>query len=175
MPMLQLQALQMRERQMGGRLLTAEQIAEIRARCDAATQGPWYSVSDGLYIHDRLTEYDENGIRTGKTANSVAEIHNYPTYGKSSPRLNRVYNAEFIAHTRQDIPALLDALEAAEAGAQTLQIALDESVKLLAHEEELLNMHDGGRRMIFKTSEEWIARLVEVGKIKTDAGEKDTR
>jgi hypothetical protein len=46
-----------------------------------------------------------------------------------------------------------------------LQIALRESVKLQAHYAELLNMHDGGLRMIFPTPEEWIARLRKTGAI----------
>lgn len=46
-----------------------------------------------------------------------------------------------------------------------LKIALEESVKLQAHYAELLNMHDGGERMIFKSVKEWIERLQEIGKI----------
>jgi hypothetical protein len=45
------------------------------------------------------------------------------------------------------------------------RIALDESVKLQAHYAGLLNAWDGGERRIFKTSDEWIARLEETGTI----------
>ena len=37
--------------------------------------------------------------------------------------------------------------------------ALEESLKLQAHYAELLNMHDGGQRIIFKSVNDWIARL----------------
>ena len=37
--------------------------------------------------------------------------------------------------------------------------ALEESVKLQAHYAELLNMHDGGERIIFKSVKDWIERL----------------
>lgn len=37
--------------------------------------------------------------------------------------------------------------------------ALRESVKLQAHYANLLNMHDGGKRIVFKSAEEWIERL----------------
>jgi hypothetical protein len=47
---------------------------------------------------------------------------------------------------------------------QTLSNALKESLKLQAHYAELLNMHDGGKRHIFKSVEEWIDRLEEVDK-----------
>ena len=37
--------------------------------------------------------------------------------------------------------------------------ALYESVKLQSHYAELLNMYDGGKRLTFKTTYEWIERL----------------
>jgi len=49
-------------------------------------------------------------------------------------------------------------------GYDELYHALEESLKLQAHYAELLNMHDGGQRMIFKTINEWIARLRKTGK-----------
>jgi hypothetical protein len=44
----------------------------------------------------------------------------------------------------------------------TLEIALAESLKLQAHYAQLLNMHDGGERMIFISVESWIKRLKEI-------------
>lgn len=49
---------------------------------------------------------------------------------------------------------------------EVLEIALEESVKLQSHYAALLNMHDGGKRLQFTTSEEWIDRLVEIGQMK---------
>lgn len=49
-----------------------------------------------------------------------------------------------------------------------VKIALEESVKLQGHYADLLNMHDGGERMIFKSATEWIERLREIGKIPKD-------
>jgi hypothetical protein len=46
-----------------------------------------------------------------------------------------------------------------------LEIALRESLKLQAHYAELLNMHDGGERTIFKTPDAWIKRLRDTGTI----------
>jgi len=40
-----------------------------------------------------------------------------------------------------------------------LQESLDESIKFQTHYAELLNMYDGGKRIIFKNSEQWIKRL----------------
>jgi len=41
--------------------------------------------------------------------------------------------------------------------------ALAELVKLSSHYAELLNMYDGGERIVFKTPESWIERLRETG------------
>jgi hypothetical protein len=52
-------------------------------------------------------------------------------------------------------------------------IALKESLKLQIHYAELLNMHDGGRRRIFNTIDDWLDRLVETGIIKPLKKEED--
>jgi hypothetical protein len=44
------------------------------------------------------------------------------------------------------------------ASAPDLRRALDESLKLQAHYAKLLNMWDGGDRLIFESAEEWIER-----------------
>lgn len=44
----------------------------------------------------------------------------------------------------------------------TLSEALRESVALQSHYAQLLNMHDGGQRMIFESAESWIERLNHV-------------
>jgi hypothetical protein len=46
---------------------------------------------------------------------------------------------------------------------KTLSIALEESLRLQRHYAELLNRYDGGQRMIFETTESWIARLRDTG------------
>lgn len=45
-----------------------------------------------------------------------------------------------------------------------LLAALQESLGLQAHYAELLNIHDGGRRLVFRSVSEWIHRLREVVK-----------
>jgi hypothetical protein len=50
---------------------------------------------------------------------------------------------------------------------QELIGALEESLTLQAHYATLLNMYDGGQRMIFETSESWIKRLRETGAFST--------
>lgn len=62
----------------------------------------------------------------------------------------------------------VDAEAAAHKAARMLRQAshaLQESVKLQSHYAKLLNMHDGGERLAFDTPEEWIGRLIEIGRI----------
>ena len=39
---------------------------------------------------------------------------------------------------------------------------LDESVRLQSHYASLLNMHDGGERIVFKSAKEWADRIEEL-------------
>jgi hypothetical protein len=49
---------------------------------------------------------------------------------------------------------------------EKLYHALSESVRLQAHYAELLNMYDGGERIVFKTAKEFLNRLDELEKNK---------
>jgi hypothetical protein len=42
---------------------------------------------------------------------------------------------------------------------RVLMIALEASVKMQSHYASLLNMHDGGARLLFPHATDWIARL----------------
>jgi len=47
---------------------------------------------------------------------------------------------------------------------EELKEALVESVKLQSHYAQLLNMYDGGQRIVFKNAREWLERLSEMKK-----------
>lgn len=71
--------------------ITQKELATIRERAERATPGPWRVVPDnigGFPIFDVQDRLDRSLVHT-------------------------VEDAEFIAHAREDIPRLLDALEAA--------------------------------------------------------------
>jgi len=74
-------------------MLTDERIAEIRARVEAATPGPW-EVDDKYSDQFVVCELDEY---VAVSASTDADIG-----------LDGRADAEFIAHARQDIPDLLD-------------------------------------------------------------------
>lgn len=105
--------------------LTEEQIAEIRARAEAATPGPWK-----LCHHLKSKDHDESchcgyrgGIWSGDGEFVVCEMGSSPdvdgdgfVQGHSTPQCPRdqqLFDAAFIFRARTDIPALLSALEAA--------------------------------------------------------------
>ena len=73
------------------------------------------------------------------------------------------------AEVMEDAEAALAAVSLGD-----LWAALVESLKLQSHYAELLNMHDGGARLQFRTPAEWIARLREVKKITTEGANDET-
>jgi hypothetical protein len=95
----------------GGASMTQEQLDAIRARCVAATPGPWVTEESGDYVwwHDG-TEY----------VTKIADIRGWGYFTQTCKMTDdeavaaQTANAEFIARARQDIPALLYALKEAE-------------------------------------------------------------
>lgn len=83
--------------------LTNEQLAEIRKRAEATTAGPWY-----------VSALAEGYIYAGGEFTVVASTVEYNEDGSVHTRLDNdksVDNQEFIAHARQDVPALLAEVE----------------------------------------------------------------
>ena len=87
--------------------LTPEELAAIRERAEKATPGPWH-----VYAAYSLSDI------TPETRTCVVDCV------ASDGTLARE-DAEFIAHAREDIPRLLDALEAAYAENERLKRKLD--------------------------------------------------
>lgn len=88
--------------------MTAERIAQIRARADAATRGPWYvQLTAETYI-DRPSRYPIYSEVRG-----VVEITEGDTYVAQTKRGNEQAraDAEFIAHAREDVAVLLAEIE----------------------------------------------------------------
>ena len=81
--------------------LTDEQIKEIEARAEAATPGPWEQ--DTPYVDVKKSEFVRNAICVVGVCDQ-----------------NRL-DAAFIAHARQDIPSLLDTIEAQQQENQQLK------------------------------------------------------
>jgi len=50
-----------------------------------------------------------------------------------------------------------------------IEEALEKSVVLQSHYADLLNMHDGGERIIFKSVEEWMNRLKKLRSESSDS------
>ncbi len=76
--------------------MTPEQFAEIRARCEAATPGPWQA--HHRHVHCSPSDDEQSGLGLEVT-------------GPPEPTLRGMYacaaDANFIAHSRADVPALL--------------------------------------------------------------------
>jgi len=81
--------------------MTAQELNAIRARCDAATPGPWITCS-----------CDDDSF-WGATVYVEQEGHDDEYIAHFSK--DQIADAEFIARARADVPALLAALEQAQA------------------------------------------------------------
>lgn len=87
--------------------LTDEEIEEIKARAEAATPGPWRRQKQRGYTDDYiLTDHPDH--QTKPHGNYIGEVG----YAAGHAVQNFEADADFIAHARTDIPALLSALEA---------------------------------------------------------------
>lgn len=76
-----------------------DRLSEIRARCEAATTGPW--------------KYQDNGFDGGiYGADHLMVVGGEPHEG----RIEDGPDAQFIAHSREDIPYLLEEIERIESG-----------------------------------------------------------
>ena len=91
--------------------MTEERFAEIRGREKAATQGPW---RDECVIGRRKEIETFHTIRDKDGA--IVDVLPISAY----------HDAAFIAHARQDIPALLDEVERLRAENEVLEKALED-------------------------------------------------
>jgi multidrug resistance efflux pump len=98
--------------------MDAERLEEIKAREQAATPGPWEVVHN-------VDDY-------GRPEQWVF-FNSHEEMERDSTVLN-VANAEFIAHSREDMPAVIEALEAERREAEERIRQLEEEVKDLRDE-----------------------------------------
>lgn len=102
--------------------MTPERIAEIRRRVDAATPGPW-RWADWMTTFGEVERPDSENWRyleacEGGDDPRMRERDSEPALILvAEDPLERKPDAMFIAHARQDVPDLLDALAATEARA----------------------------------------------------------
>jgi hypothetical protein len=94
--------------------MTDKELADIKARVDATTKGPWKS-----YIEGRDHESGNDFIMTGI-------IDGGDIWGKSRGKDFEMSGAtkadhDFIAHARQDIPKLLDEIQSLKKEIQILK------------------------------------------------------
>lgn len=83
-------------------------LQEIRERCEQATPGPWYRDGSRKGTQNQIVSPAEDNARaTVMTDNGSAVAAVHITAWKQERRDARP-DAEFIAHARTDIPALLD-------------------------------------------------------------------
>ena len=118
--------------------------------CEKATPGPWHY--DGR-------PWEENGL-TNADARFIAESR--ILLPRAVAEIKRLQNQR---------SELFSAANEMQQEIASLKAALEESVKLQAHYAELLNMHDGGKRIVFQSTDDWLARMERI----KDAMEKEVK
>lgn len=103
--------------------LTQEELAEIRKRAEAATAGPWRWEDD---LHDCEMPDLINDTQSIMDFGDCEMF--YPTQGTPPD----IFDAEFIAHAREDVPKLLAEIE-------RLQTRLSHAGDLLSEAHDLLD------------------------------------
>ena len=91
-------------------MLAIEQLIEIKARCAAATPGPW----EATHRHTCLTNANDESGGLGLDVDGPPEASCRGQFARGA-------DAAFIAHAREDVPALLAALAESEAKVARLQ------------------------------------------------------
>ena len=88
-----------------------ERIKEIKARCEATTEGPWETDEYASGVNTKAFKYtDKRTWGYGCGGDFICDLNDreYHEYGDL---VEQTANAAFIAHSREDIPFLLDLIE----------------------------------------------------------------
>ncbi|KKL84093.1 hypothetical protein LCGC14_1968190 [marine sediment metagenome] len=100
--------------------MTPERLSEIKARCEAATEGPWdnntmyCAVVGRTMVNYGLDERLDVFVVMAKYKGDVALVSNIP------PESEQKANGQFIAHARQDLPDCIAEIERLEKLNKTL-------------------------------------------------------
>lgn len=110
--------------------MTPAELAAIRERADAATEGPWEAE------HRESLDWLSQGL--GDDSHQPGStVHNgdpgNPLFGTLWPNRNGRENAEFIAHARSDIPALLDHVEVQASVIEALNAGVNSALSAKIH------------------------------------------
>lgn len=83
--------------------MTEEELKEIEDRCNAATKGPWRSFIEGR-DHTSGDSFIMTGIKEGEDIWNESRNEDIYVTGATDA------DQDFIAHSRQDIPKLIQAI-----------------------------------------------------------------
>jgi hypothetical protein len=135
--------------------LTEARLKEIEARADNATRGPWFAPLKNLgsvesfakveyYLDDAQPVYDFTFYKSFEA---------YPPTGYAGPIFvaSSLENADFIAHAREDIPALVSELRRLQAESTTELLASSQAVTKWS--QECNRLHDENKSLKAKIAD----------------------
>ena len=114
---------------------------EIRARAEAATPAPWEAANKSVRVSGTQQTYSWGHEAPTGCQGGICNCLGRGYGGKKNDPINvqAAINAQFISHAREDIPALLDALEAKERENAELREQFEKAVEdieyLITHPE----------------------------------------
>jgi hypothetical protein len=104
-----------------------EQLAAIRARCEAATPGPWTSTGAAEWTPKQKSVFDEIGAGIESPCGEVVQGGLQDEQGGAVGVLLNA-DADFIANARADVPRTLDALEVATKALEIIRDGAAENI-----------------------------------------------
>lgn len=106
-----------------------ERIAQAKARCEAATEGPWEAMEDdAIAANVTRTHLPNGGARVSATWIANVDMENRHDYTDELESATAECDKLFIAHARQDLPDAIAEIEALRARVAELDGALREAV-----------------------------------------------
>ena len=147
--------------------ITATRLNEIKYRVSLATKGPWLSVRNRDFNN-------ENWALAWSTGYSYEEDSNVgmvvTTDGVHASELDgdAAYDADFIAHTRKDIPDLVEEVERLRAIVEAQSVALAEADKVVRFVKDGVDTSNGVKfvRAVdnYESARKEVAKLAELEK-----------
>ncbi|MFD8251945.1 hypothetical protein [Streptomyces werraensis] len=148
--------------------MTPERLAEIAARAAAATPGPW-GFYDGDNYADVAADLDQTSRGSYSYREKVARLEDenywddpaHEDHDEERAPEQMAANAAFIAHAREDVPALLARVAELEAERHTTNEALSEAAEALRRQRDRITDLEAAQAEAVSVSETLYQRLVD--------------
>lgn len=135
--------------------MTPERLTEIAARAAAATPGPW-GFYDGDTYADVAADLEQTSRGSYSYRQKIAQLEDenywddpaHEEHDEERAPEQMAANAAFIAHAREDVPALLARVAELEAERHTTNEALSEAAEALRRQRDRIDQLETQRKAL---------------------------